>query len=147
PDAAPIGPGFEVQFLRCKQQDRAGNRWLRNCRFVKIADGTNFGARQLALKGFVASLNAGDELGDIVLFLNLFGGNHSAFLVKVAADKPHPGKQLFRRVGGKIEHRIFLAKLRSDHANDVGSWAPGANLREPTPSYFASISKTRDQGA
>ncbi len=80
----------------------------------------DLGAGQLPLKGLVAPLDLGDELGDVVLRLDGFGRNDAAFLVEIAADESDAGQQLLRGIGGKIKYGIFLANLCGDHDSSFG---------------------------
>ena len=87
PDARSVRPSLEPESLRGEEQHGAGNGRLGDGRLVEVPDGADLGAAQFALKGLVAPLNLGDELGDIVLLLNRVGLDLAALLAVKAADK------------------------------------------------------------
>jgi len=102
-----------------EQQDRSRDRWLRHGRFVEIPNGAHLRPRQLSLKGPFAAFNAGNKLRDIILFLHFLRLNLPTFFVVKPADESHPGHQLFRRIGDKVEDRILLPNLRGNHSSPL----------------------------
>jgi hypothetical protein len=66
------------------------------------------------LKCLVAALDPGDESRDLVLFRRFRGRDLLAFAIEAAHEADFP-KQVFRRVGDKIEHAILLTDLGGQH--------------------------------
>ena len=85
--------------------------------FVEIADRADLGVGEFALEGPVAALDAGDELGDIILFGRFLRFDLAARLIVETAAEANLLQQLFRRAGGKIEQRVFLTDLGGDNAH------------------------------
>jgi len=103
-----------VESFRCKQQHGARNRRLTDGGLVEIRDGLDLGARELALKGLVAALDPGDELGDLVLFGDLGRRDLLAFAVEPADELDLP-EQVFRRIGDEVEDAVLLTDPRGKH--------------------------------
>ena len=91
-DSTAVIPSGEFELLGREQQDDARNRRLRNRRLVKIPDGRDFGLRHLPLKRFVAALNLGDELADIIVRRDRLGLDAAAVLVVKPADEANLGE-------------------------------------------------------
>ncbi len=121
-DPATVAPRFEVQLLWREQQHGSRNGRLRDGRLVEIPDRAHLGAGELPLEGFVAPLDAGDELRDVVIRRHFLGSDPFALFVVIAADEPHLGQEFFRRIGGEVEDGVFLANLRGDHCRILVDW-------------------------
>jgi hypothetical protein len=81
---------------------------LCNRHFIKILQRTDFGARQLALKGRVRAFNAGDELGNFIVLR--YGLRRDLLvLIVITADKPNLTEDFFRGIASEIENPVFLA--------------------------------------
>ena len=110
---------LEAQLLRRKQQDCAGDRRLRDCRLVEIANLFHFRARKLPLKCFFVALDAGDELRHVIVFSGFLGRDRS-FLAVEAADEPHLFQQFFRWISREVKNRVLLPNPCRNHRPRFG---------------------------
>ena len=110
-DALLRPEGLEVEPLMGEQQHRAGDRRLVDRHFVEILQGPHLGARELALKGRVAVLDAGNELRDFVALRDHLRRDLLPLAIE-AADEAHSGEDVLRRVAHEVEGPVLLADAR-----------------------------------
>jgi len=139
PDARAVGPRLKAQFLRREKQDGARNGRLRDGRLIKVADGADFRAGQFPLERLVVALDFGNELRDVILFLDLVGNNLAALFIVEPADEADTFQQMPGRIRGKIKQGILLPDLCRDHKIKRVSRA-GFEIRVPESKLQAQLS-------
>ena len=114
PDGVGVAHLLEAQRLVGEEEHRAGYHRLCHDRPIKIHDLFNLLAIQNALKAFLASFNAGDELGDIIMLRYPTLLDFLALEI-IPAGESNLFEQVGRFVGNEVEGTIFLAHARRKH--------------------------------
>ena len=88
---APGRAGLELQLLAVNSSTVPGIGGWPDGHLVEVLERPHLGARELALEGLVGALDAGDELGDLVVLRDGLRGDLLALAVE-AADEADPGR-------------------------------------------------------
>src|ERR1043166_6796675 len=111
---AAVAAGTEGQPLGGEQQHRSGDRRLRHRGLVEVLQLAHLAPRDGALERRVGALDAGDELGDVVVFRDSPRLDLLALAVK-AADEAHLRQEVLGAVADEIKDAVLLPDLRRLH--------------------------------
>src|SRR6185436_2337239 len=140
---AAVAVRAEGQPLRGEQQHRSRNRRLRHRGLVEVLELAHLSARDGALERGVGALDAGDELGDVVVLRDSPGLDLLALAVE-AADEAQLRQEVLGAVADEIKDAVLLSDLRRLHGTPSVP-LPGRNacFRANIPETYAQNGSIR----